>query len=858
VATADNSIRVPLRLLLEPSAANDRHAEPVTIGVPFPRALTLSETALTLEDDHGSVLPLQVRALDAWSDSSLRWALLDFTIDVREGHLSPRVLRIAGNPVEQPPRATSIRVEALSDGVRVDTGRGIFDFRRGQAFPCSSAIVNGRPAFDGAASHLFISVGGSAVAFDMASVDVVARGPLRVELAVRATARDRRHESLDVFARVELFAGKATMRASITLRNTRRARHPGGEWELGDPGSVLIDFATWRLVRPTDTARVSVAAGVEPEPAALPLEIYQDSSGGESWNHRTHVNRRGVVPLSFRGYRLRTADHTRTGLRAWPVVHTASALGSCAVALPAFWQNCPRAISVDDRTIAIGLFPEQFVDGHELQGGEQKTHVIVVDFGGDQVSDPPLSWVHDPVRVYLPPAWSCATGVLPFVAPADADDEEYRRIVSLAFDGEQGFDAKRERFDEYGWRHFGDLPGDHESAFQPAGQPFVSHYNNQYDALGAFGVHFLRTGDVRWWQLMDELAGHVRDIDIYHTQQDRSAYNGGLFWHTQHYMDAGTSTHRTYPRGSGGGGPSSEHNYAGGLMLHHFLTGDPASRDAAVGLGRWVIDMDDGSKTPLRWLAAGPTGMASATGAADYHGPGRGSANSILACLAARRLSGEPAFAAKAEELIRRCIHPRDDLAARNLLDAERRWYYTVFLQALGIYLYEKAEQDDLDDIYAYARASLLHYARWMVEHEVPYLSRPEVLEYPTETWAAQDLRKAEVFWWAAAHADQPDRQRFLERAEFFFRDAIATLDRSPTRHFTRPLVLALGNGVRHSGFRAQSWTGPARDLAVPDWPPSSFVPQKARAIRRARIVAAAAAAAGLGGLLFGILAQFT
>ena len=33
--------------------------------------------------------------------------------------------------------------------------------------------------------------------------------------------------------------------------------------------------------------------------------------------------------------------------------------------------------------------------------------------------------------------------------------------------------------------------------------------------------------------------------------------------------------------------------------------------------------------------------------------------------------------------------------------------------------------------MYAYARASLLHYARWMADHEVPYLSRPERLEYP-------------------------------------------------------------------------------------------------------------------------------
>ena len=57
----------------------------------------------------------------------------------------------------------------------------------------------------------------------------------------------------------------------------------------------------------------------------------------------------------------------------------------------------------------------------------------------------------------------------------------------------------------------------------------------------------------------DELAGHVTDIDIYHTSRDRAAYNGGYFWHTQHYQPAGTATHRAYSsaRGSSGGGPSA-------------------------------------------------------------------------------------------------------------------------------------------------------------------------------------------------------------------------------------------------------------------------------------------------------------
>ncbi len=351
---------------------------------------------------------------------------------------------------------------------------------------------------------------------------------------------------------------------------------------------------------------------------------------------------------------------------------------------------------------------------------------------------------------------------------------------------------------------------------------------------------------------MDELAAHVVDIDIYHTDRDKSAYNHGLFWHTFHYVDADTATHRSYPRAYAakvhGGGPADEHNYAGGLVLHHLLTGDPASREAALGLARWVIDMDDGGKSVFRLLDRGPTGMASKSRTEDYHGPGRGSANSVAVLLDAHRLTGEQAYLDKSEALIRRVIHPADDVPARNLLDAENRWFYVMFLQSLGRYLDHKAELGQLDERYAYGRASLLHYARWMADHEYPYLEKPEILEYPTETWPAQDLRKTDVFLFAALHAEGEERARFRERAEFFFRTSLAKLAEMPTRTLARPVVLLLSLGLMPAWFRRRPGeVAPAPTVKPPDFGrPTVFVPQKARAKRRAAALAAAGAVAAL------------
>ena len=131
-----------------------------------------------------------------------------------------------------------------------------------------------------------------------------------------------------------------------------------------------------------------------------------------------------------------------------------------------------------------------------------------------------------------------------------------------------------------------------------------------------------------------------------------------------------------------------------------------------IELARWTIDMDNGRKTIFRWLAGGYTGQATLSGSFYYHGPGRAPANCLNTLLDGHRLTGEQAFLDKAEQIIRRCIHPEDDIEARNLLDAERKWFYTMFLQALAGYLDFKAERGQIDRMYAYARSSLRNYAR--------------------------------------------------------------------------------------------------------------------------------------------------
>jgi YetA-like protein len=821
------------------------------VGVPFPKGLVTDASNWAIEDAQGTPSPVQVRVLERWSDRSIRWALVDSWVTRLADEMSNRLL-LCLNRTDAPDRRGQQHL-TIEEGscVRVSTGVSSFVVSRSTPALFQQARFHDEPVLDGAVSELrLIDANGHPRTIEWRTLHVEEKGSLRAVVVADGEAKNQSGRPLQITARLHFFAGLSVVRLLLVVRNPSRAEHRGGIWELGDEGSALIKELSlvWRLPAANSSERIKfwLEPGASQAVCASDLEVYQESSGGEHWASSNHVNRQGVVPVRFRGYR-GTADGVRfEGARASPIVVLDGRQFSLGVALPHFWQNCPRAVAADLQSLTVSFFPGQYPDAHELQGGEQKTHECWLLFGSDTVTEPPLTWCRSRVVVHPAPTWYAFAGAVPYLAPAASDTGDgYRILVATAVEGPDSFERKRETIDEYGWRHFGDIYGDHEAVFREGPAPLVSHYNNQYDAVAGLAYQFMRTGDLRWWTLFQELATHVIDIDIYHTHADKAAYNQGMFWHTVHYVDAGKSTHRSYPSGTVGGGPSSEHNYITGLMLHYLLTGSSASREAVVGLSQFVIDIDDGSKTPFSWLDKGYTGLASASRTPSYHGPGRGSGNSLNALVDGHRVTGERRFLDKAEQIIRRCTHPRQELNALTLLDAENRWFYTMFLQALGKYLDHKIGLGELDAFYGYARAVLLHYARWMAAHEYPYLDKPEILEFPTETWAAQDLRKSEVFDRAAAFAEGEERLRFLERAEFFFDHSIATLQAMPTRRLCRPVVLLLGLGfmrnfVRHHGVIE----APAPREGWERWPVAQpFLPQKLRAKRRAMIIAAAGVA---------------
>ena len=824
-AVSSRVVEIPFTLQ---STAPVAGTQPVCGGLCVPRGLLKDAESASVTTGK-TMHRAQADILSRWSDGSVRWVLLSWIappMDVKR-ECTARF----GHSIENTPGPSTVRLQR--HGRRISIQQQDAD-----SAPVQFTEVDVVP--------LLIDRNGHDANFIFGEIATEVSGPVRSVYRLSGTLVQDSHISLQL--RFEVWAECGLVRIESRLRNCRRARHKGGLWDLGDPGSfrfsglhlhTVLQCSVSTVIRwkPEANAEVRQQSGDEN------LQITQGGSGGAAWSNSNHVGADNKSTVRQRGYEAAAAGGTVRGYRANPIVCIEADDSQLSVTMPEFWQRFPSSLAVDNGVLSVGLFPASTDSEFELQGGEQSTARVWLATGPAGPALDALCWAAAPAAILQSPEWIQRCRVFDWFAGdlRHIDENTKQRYQSWLHDVSTGVcsvDARREAIDEYGWRNYGDVHADHEQTHYTGTNTIISHYNNQFDLIYGGIVNQYVCGDVAWRNLFAPLAHHVMDIDIYHTDEDRAAFNGGLFWHTDHYVDARSATHRTYskyntpPGDDYGGGPGNEHNYTTGLLSYYYLTGNPEAADSVVSLADWVFGLDDGSGTIFALLDDGPTGSATATVTDDYHGPGRGSGNSINALLDGWEVSHEERYLRKAEELIRRVAHPEQNLDGLNLLDAEYRWSYTVCLTALGRYLHKMDEADRRGPMYDYVRRTLRHYGVWMLEHERPTLSAPENLEFVTEAWAAQEFRKANVLRIAASCCDDTQLAVCMrEKADDLNDAAWSGLYSFGEKHLTtRCWSIVMTEGLRdvfHRTHRQYRIPAAAESRIPGDW--EMFVPQRAR-----------------------------
>ncbi len=733
-----------------------RHGEPVTAGLPIPRAANLVDLrALRLADADGQPVAVQFTPLARWGgapddvDRPVRWLLLDFQAEVdADSETVYHLVASGGEPPAYPP----LEVTDGPDAVTINTGAAVFRIRKDDGLL--------------AAPHLAAPLTGTARAADgttytttgPATVSVTLRGPMRAAVTVRGAYRNASGEPLlDHTSRYWFYAGLPTVRLFHTVENNTPCPlrqdeqidcHP-----IGSEGS--INLADLSLALPTSLGgNLVYQAGGEGRAVSGELTdhllVHQDSSGTDYWDcyltlqdwdgHALDARPRMQAYVTFRGYRttlggtlIDSGDHAA----GWLTVSGTS--GTWSAGVRDFWQNFPKTLRVSpDGTLQIGLFPDEFgPDDYRfnLRAGEHKTHEIWLSPSGSL----PVFW--SPLFAQAPPEWYVSSGGLGFLAPPDnADWPEYDDYVRYQLDTSPAYDAGYmnwhpnllaaiARTDFYGIFDYGDWPIDYEGFG-------VAPLNIKYDYDYGLWLQWARSGDRRWFELAEAADRHAADIDILHTRHEPRHWSDGVaFGHSYHDEPGFTNPHRN----EGGTHPDVAFGLPG-MLLTYYFTGYDKAYQSALELADCIEYRLHNDWALCDFFPSGEcNGQGYALDAAGLYGTGsRPAANNLSMAVAAYRATGDPRYLAVADAVVN-WARPADQPYINGPTgedEAIRPWTLNMYLRALASYL-EMRGEFGLPDTYD-AGAAYLAYADWLRTYAVIDLEPLDLgpgAAYPYEWW---------------------------------------------------------------------------------------------------------------------------
>ena len=489
-----------------------RTCEPITVGIPMPRGLVTEPRQIALVDGDGKPVPLQALPTERWPDGSVRWALLDFQANGAGGRRQPVRADLpwphdgiaCAAPASDGNRRTSrhrhrrgaIRA-AAGDGVSVlgrDRRRQGARSTRPAARSSSPTSAADRGAHESRRSRSRIAAScGRACGWTGSSAPVTGRfcssSPGCTSLP------DRRRRACR--SRSETRAARGTAAAS-------------GSW-------AITDRSTSRTPRSTSFCRrASRRSNARPNADLMPQRFGRAVRAGAGFERRRevaapdHVNRHGEVPCTFRGYRLRAGDETRAGLRATPAVTRVARVRRRARGGRTLLAELPEGDRGGSRTPArCASSRASTPTSTRSRAASRRRTVFTLAFGDDPMSrdaaglGPRAADRGGAARVVLqPPARSR------YLTPASRDPTRATaQLVDAAIEGADTFERKREVDRRVRLaplrRH---LRRPREPVQRPGRRRSSRTTTTSTTRSAASAAQFMRTGDARWWRLMDELA----------------------------------------------------------------------------------------------------------------------------------------------------------------------------------------------------------------------------------------------------------------------------------------------------------------------------------------------------------------
>jgi len=777
---------------------------PFSVGLPLPKSAFWPKQKLQLVTESGETVISSVTPISLWDDKSIRWCLVDGYSEQIESQKyflteAQASLFTKQDCCFEEDNKFILKSKDLTFQVATDSFLSLK-----QITDANIAPLDISPLFSLQEKCSNFTLINSALLTKTSSCN----HPIYATLKQQYKAQiDEGKKYLNVVVEYKLDYPSNQLKINLSIHNPMPLIQKNGQWDLGNENSIELSTFGLKLSLPNSAFSVAdsdINSGEFRSFDQWSLRI--NNSGGENWQSKNHVDKNGVVPKTERGAEIvevtNKQTHKHSTLRPSPVFNLSNQAQRFVIDINHMWEKFPLQVAAYNNDIDVNFCDENAASPIELQPGEIKFHSLsIVLLQATSNTTPSLS----SPALTLNPDIVCNANTIPWLTTSITQGP-LNDIVNLGLTGARNFFAKREAVDEFGWRNFGDIYADHEAVGHTGEDIFVSHYNNQYDPLQGFLKQWLISGDSRWKQLADDLFEHIVNIDIYHTELDKPEYSGGLFWHTDHYVQAETASHRTYSQRqakdvyedhAGGGGPGSHHCYTSGLLLYYQLTGNELAKKVVIRLAKWITCFFEADGTVLGTLLQYRNRASVRNPLTGKYPLDRGTANYVNALLDCFELTGDNTYLARSSSIILQTFHHTDDFNARNFEDIENTWFYLVFLQSVAKYLWLTENMQLISHDYQIVKNSFLHYTNYVCENEIPYLKNAAKLEFPNDTWAAQDLRKIMVLKIALRYVDNEKKRKQIKNKIIEITQYVEyKLSVSTEKEFTRILALVMQNNV--------------------------------------------------------------
>lgn len=541
---------------------------PVSQGLPFARGSFTPEEAgrLRLRGAGGEDVPVQVRPLAVWPDGSVKWALISFI-----GKPGEYELIIDGSSSAKGRSESEASVSSQAQGLisplepgrfRIDTGRLAFALDYLDGLRIEGATIDGQPVPLREMDFTFAYEDGRRLSLTYAEVrDVrlLENGGERAVLWLRGNFLNEGRRDLEFTLQWRVYKDQPLvwidaaftnrLGQKVELRDIRFHVRGNLGHEVGIPEGDGASVRSWSLAQGA-AGETSSWAIVQPDENQFTQWLNGQLAGG---------GRRfpGWVTLAGDG-----SVHFFAGVRH-------------------FWEQYPKSVRVTADGLEFGLWAHETGQVLEVADGFQKTHELL--FGWIDADQAPTvsRLLEQPYLLVADPEYLTGTGALGIVAAAAAADgyPSFRAAYEKSVDETYSrYLAKRESRREYGMQNFGD------DTFEWGYGPMYTFWSNQeYDHHYGFLLQYLRSGDLRFWQIGDQAARHYRDVDVIHHSTNPLIIGAPRAHNTKHVVEQGW-----YPDHNLGG-VAVHHAWVEGLWLHYLLTGDELTYEAARGAADWFV-----------------------------------------------------------------------------------------------------------------------------------------------------------------------------------------------------------------------------------------------------------------------------